>query len=97
MGSAVVALWQVHSGMHSFPQGSCYGVQITVVTPANRTKVADQCVRWIDKPTILYAGPEWDSTHIYHFFLDNFVPFFATAIQTNIFDPEPFWHRYAGH
>lgn len=69
--------------------------QITVVTPANRSTVADQCVQWIDKPTILYSGPEWDSTHIYHFFLDNVVPFFSTAIQTSIFDPEPFWHRYA--
>ena len=68
-------------------------LQITVVTPANHSKVADLCVQWIDKPAILYSGPEWDSTHIYHFFLDNFVPFFSTAIQSGIYNVEPFWHR----
>ena len=28
-----------------------------------------------------------------HFFLDSFVPFFSTAIQTGILKLDAFWHR----
>lgn len=70
-------------------------MQITVVTADNVSQQVDKCIQWIEKPTILYTGPEWDFRNLYHYLLDNLIPLFTTVIRTGLFDLSTFNRRYA--
>ena len=83
----------------SVGQHSCAPGQVDIVSKNNRSQpgLDDTCTQWVEQPTLMYSGIEWDNVNIYHFFLDNFLPMFATLTDLGLFDMDAFSARWAGH
>ena len=69
-------------------------LQVEVLSKHNRSSFPE-CKGWVEQPTVMYEGIEWEHLNTYHFFVDNFIRLFATITDLKLFDIDRFLARSA--